>query len=163
MRVSILALAVAAFCGAAPLIAGAADKPAAAGQAMAIKPQPGIAVLPPGQISGVSLTPNTVKSSEQTTATIAGSGHCKFTVNGNNGLILNEDADLPAKVPMSFIVNSNETRVFTVKVDGVAGCKGSVTTQITVGQPVQGPGTVDPSKPLMSPVQQNSITVKPNP
>jgi len=161
-----LALAIATVCAIGAPTAGAADKPTSAGQTTAGKPQPGIAVLQPGHITGVSLTPNQVKSSEQTTATIAGTGHCKFTVNGNNGLILNEDADLPAKVPMAFIVASYETKVFTVQVDGVGGCKGAVTGQVTVGQPV--PGTpanqgFDPSKGPLSPVQQNTTTVKPNP
>jgi hypothetical protein len=118
----------------------------------------------PGHVSALILAPNKVKSSEATTASVAGSGHCKFSVDNGNGSILSQEADLPAKLPLSFIVASYETRVFTVKVSGLDGCKGTASADITVGEPVPygGGPAIKPSQKLLVPADQLT-PARPNP
>lgn len=162
VRTPILALLIAAI----PALAFSADKPAAAGLAIpAARTQPAANAPAPGQIIGISISPAQVKSAEATTAIVAGRGHCKFTVDASNGSILNQEADLPARVALSFVVASYETSTFNVKATGIDGCKGSAAGQVTVGAPVQGQTNGGNNRPLspMTPAGPGSAAVAPKP
>lgn len=145
MRMLISTLAIAA---AFPLASLAADKPGAVNQAPASRTGSSLGLAAPGQIGALTIAPAQVKSAEAATATLAGSGHCKFTVDRGDGGTLSQEADLPASFQLSYIVASYATQMFAVKATGIDGCKGSASAQITVGQPVPYNG----GQPVKAPV-----------
>jgi hypothetical protein len=159
MRLSCLAFTAVSLLLALPA-AQAADKPVSPGQ-VAVRPPSAVTLAPPGQIVRLEIMPQQVASSVVTTATVFGSGHCKFTLDAGNGLTLKEEADLPAKLPLSYIVATQETTTFTAKVTGTDGCKGAASSQVVVGTPV--PYNSGSPVKAPNPVMQQGGELKANP
>jgi hypothetical protein len=97
------------------------------------KPVGGRSLVLPGKISQLTITPGQVKSSDLITATIQGTGVCKFTLDSGSEAVINQEATLPATVTFRIIIASYESRVFHVVASGRDGCQGIAKADVGVG------------------------------